>query len=173
MHAFFKGIDFDGNDGLWITHGTAARTHEITVNGAASDGLNPTNFIVFSHHQLLFSGVNAAGERGLWVTDGTFAGTHEIAGIREANSNGLAPADLTTLHFARLLAHFPAGTGVEDFTVGAYDLSRRLRAVAECSDHPASGHPRGSGEPPKAGLISGMAGGHHSMYDDIWGAAGW
>jgi ELWxxDGT repeat protein len=46
---------------------------------------------------VLFNGFDAAGKQGLWVTDGTTAGTHEITGISGANSNGLAPADLTVL----------------------------------------------------------------------------
>jgi len=46
---------------------------------------------------VLFNGVDAAGKHGLWETDGTTAGTHEITDIKGANSNGVAPSDLTVL----------------------------------------------------------------------------
>jgi ELWxxDGT repeat protein len=69
---FFAGIDGAGNDGLWVTHGTAASTHEITVTGAPSGGLHPSGLTVFNN-EVLFTGL---GE--LWVTNGTTAGTHEI-----------------------------------------------------------------------------------------------
>src|SRR5437660_12762049 len=45
----------------------------------------------------LFNGLDAAGKHGLWESDGTTAGTHEITGIKGANSNGVAPSDLTVL----------------------------------------------------------------------------
>jgi ELWxxDGT repeat protein len=92
----FNGFDAAGKQGLWVTDGTTAGTHEIAVNGAAPGGLNPSGLTVFNHHEVLFNGFDAA-KQGLWVTDGTKAGTHEITGISGANSNGLAPADLTVL----------------------------------------------------------------------------
>src|SRR5947208_17169147 len=70
--AFFAGINGAGNDGLWVTHGTAASTHEITVAGAPSGGLHPSGLTVFNN-KLLFTSM---GE--FWVTNGTKAGTHEI-----------------------------------------------------------------------------------------------
>jgi ELWxxDGT repeat protein len=58
--AFFAGVDGAGNVGLWVTHGTAASTHEITIDGAPSGGLNPSDLTVFNHHEVLFTG-SAAG----------------------------------------------------------------------------------------------------------------
>ena len=43
----------------------------------------------------LFEGINASGQYGLWATDGTSANTFELTGINGANSNGVAPSDLT------------------------------------------------------------------------------
>jgi ELWxxDGT repeat protein len=93
----FNGFDAAGKQGLWVTDGTTAGTHEIAVNGAAPGGLNPSDLTAFNHHEVLFNGVDAAGKHSLWETDGTTAGTHEITGIKGANSNGVAPSDLTVL----------------------------------------------------------------------------
>jgi ELWxxDGT repeat protein len=46
----------------------------------------------------LFEGSNASGQYGLWVTDGTAANTLELTGIIGANTNGLAPSDLTVFN---------------------------------------------------------------------------
>ena len=43
--------------GLWTTNGTAAGTTEITVNGAASTGVNPSDMAVFNG-SVLFNGVD-------------------------------------------------------------------------------------------------------------------
>jgi len=91
---FFDGLDTVGRRGLWVTEGTAG-THEINVIGAAPNGVNPSNFEVLNHNEVLFQGVDAAGHQGLWVTDGTTRGTHELTGIRDANSLGIEPADIT------------------------------------------------------------------------------
>jgi ELWxxDGT repeat protein len=77
----FNGFDAAGKQGLWVTDGTTAGTHEIAVNGAAPGGLNPSDLTAFNHHEVLFNGVDAAGKHSLWETDGTTAGTHEITGI--------------------------------------------------------------------------------------------
>src|SRR5438132_1505413 len=76
----FNGVDASGNNGLWVTNGTAAGTHEITgITGAAANfpGLDPRDMTVFNG-EVLFSGLNATFHFGLWVTNGTAAGTHEV-----------------------------------------------------------------------------------------------
>jgi ELWxxDGT repeat protein len=93
----FGGRDSDGFEGLWVTDGTAAGTHEIAVNGAGLNGVGPANLTVLNQHEVLFNGLDAAGIQGLWVTDGTTAGTHEMTDISGASPNGLVPTDLTLL----------------------------------------------------------------------------
>jgi ELWxxDGT repeat protein len=91
----FAGKDAAGNNGLWVTDGTAAGTHEITgISGANPGGLFggrtgfPPDFTVFND-KVLFSGLDAAGNIGLWVTDGTAGGTYELTNISNANAGGL------------------------------------------------------------------------------------
>jgi ELWxxDGT repeat protein len=95
----FQGKDASGNLGLWVTDGTAAGTHELTVSGANADGIfvltgfgdvPPPDFTIFNG-EVLFRGVNATGQAGLWVTDGTAAGTHEVTG-------GVSPAGMTVFN---------------------------------------------------------------------------
>src|SRR5262245_12588202 len=69
--AIFVGRGESNNQGLWVTNGTTAGTHEIITIGVTS------NLVVF-HNEVLFGGADAANNQGLWVTDGTAAGTHEI-----------------------------------------------------------------------------------------------
>jgi ELWxxDGT repeat protein len=91
----FEGTDAAGNNGLWVTDGTAAGTHELTgISGAFAGGLfggrtgfSP-DFTAFKD-EFLFSGLDAAGDIGLWVTNGTAAGTHELTGISGASAGGL------------------------------------------------------------------------------------
>jgi ELWxxDGT repeat protein len=78
--AFFSGIDAAGKVGLWITHGTAGSTHEITVNGAEPGGVLPQDITVFNH-EAIFVGRDELNNQGLWVTNGTTAGTDEIINI--------------------------------------------------------------------------------------------
>ena len=86
--ALFNGTDAtgytfpgSGNHDLWVTNGTATGTFELTgISGAATSGLNPSDFTIFDG-EVLFSGADAAGNIGLWVTNGTAPGTHEITGI--------------------------------------------------------------------------------------------
>src|SRR5437016_2016955 len=89
--ACFAGINGAGNDGLWVTHGTAASTHEITVAGAPSGGLHPSGLTVFNN-KVLFTSL---GE--LWVTNGKTAGTHEIT-LDGSGSGGVVPHDLTVFN---------------------------------------------------------------------------
>jgi hypothetical protein len=115
--AFFAGIDDAGNDGLWVTHGTAASTHEITVTGAPSGGLHPSGLTVFNN-EVLFTGL---GE--LWVTNGTAAGTHEIP-LDGTTSVG----NLTVFNHDVLFSGLDAGKpGSVDhgFDLGRYARDRR------------------------------------------------
>jgi hypothetical protein len=84
--AFFEGVDAAGLQGLLVTDGTPAGTHEITnISGAYSGGLFPPpinpDFTVF-HGRVLFVGdytdIYDTTGLGLWETNGTAAGTHEI-----------------------------------------------------------------------------------------------
>jgi ELWxxDGT repeat protein len=84
--AFFSGIDASGKVGLWVTHGTAGSTHEISVTGAASGGVLPQDITAFNHEAIFVGRAeqNTPGipePSGLWVTNGTAAGTHEIINI--------------------------------------------------------------------------------------------
>ena len=91
----FGGNDANGNDGLWVTDGTAGGTHEITVTGAdATGGLNPGGFTEYNG-KALFRGKDTSGNSGLWITDGTAAGTHEITVTGADASGGLAPGGFT------------------------------------------------------------------------------
>jgi ELWxxDGT repeat protein len=95
----FNGDDTAGNQGLWVTDGTGAGTHEVTnIKGAYAGGLfggsaagfSP-DFTVFKN-EVLFNGVDTFGYKSLWVTDGTAAGTHEVYAA------GLDPTDLTVFN---------------------------------------------------------------------------
>src|ERR1700722_15623662 len=94
----FQGRDngSDGIQGLWVTNGTAAGTHELTgITGAdpGSEGLIPLDLTVFGN-EVLFNGTDASDSPGLWVTNGTAAGTSEL-GISGASPSGINPSDLT------------------------------------------------------------------------------
>src|SRR5262249_32186433 len=92
----FNGTDAADNFGLWVTNGTVAGTFELTgINGASTDGLDPSNFTLFNG-EVLFNGTDVAGNSGLWRTNGTVAATFELTGISGANTTiGLAPTDVT------------------------------------------------------------------------------
>jgi ELWxxDGT repeat protein len=98
----FEGTDTAGNQGLWVTNGTAADTYELTgIDGAYSGGLQPSFMTAFDG-EVLFDGLDTAGNAGLWVTNGTAAGTYELAGISGAFnaadtpfSGGLGPSYMT------------------------------------------------------------------------------
>ena len=81
----FLGFNASNQNGLWVTDGTAAGTHELSISGAPD--LSPSSLMVFNN-EVLFCGYN--GEFGLWVTNGTAAGTHELTGISGTNGNFLA-----------------------------------------------------------------------------------
>jgi ELWxxDGT repeat protein len=138
----FNGFDASGHRGLWVTNGTASGTYEITVNGAALNGLNPTDFLVVNKHEVLFSGVDApsagqngpAGIRGLWETDGTTAGTHEITGIRGASLSGLSPVDLTLFSAMHDSSNAWTGSGA------AHTTSLLGQYIASSFATPSDGH---------------------------------
>jgi ELWxxDGT repeat protein len=90
----FEGVDTAGHEGLWVTDGTAAGTHELTgIKGAYSGGLAPSDFAVINKNEVLFNGVDASGNHTLWETNGTAAGTHELSGV--LNPGSLATVDPT------------------------------------------------------------------------------
>jgi len=90
----FSGENNSFHQGLWVTDGTAAGTHELAgISGALSGGVTPSGMTVFNG-EVLFRGWNASGQAGLWVTDGTAAGTDELTGISGASSHGLFLQDL-------------------------------------------------------------------------------
>ena len=90
----FAGVDASGDEGLWVTNGTAAGTSEVTgIAGANSSGLYPSGLTLYNG-EVLFSGLNASGHYGLWVTNGAASGTYELTGIAGASVTGLSPGDL-------------------------------------------------------------------------------
>ena len=94
----FNATDASGQNGLWVTNGTAAGTHELTgIIGANSNGLAPYDLTVFNG-EVLFNGTDASGQNGLWVTNGTAAATYELTGIIGVSANGLSPAELTVFN---------------------------------------------------------------------------
>jgi len=98
--ALFIGADAAGQEGLWVTNGTAAGTSELTgVGGAYSGGLYPSDITVLGG-EVLFEGQDATANEGLWVTDGTVAGTYELIGISgvSTGAGGLVPNDITVLN---------------------------------------------------------------------------
>jgi ELWxxDGT repeat protein len=108
----FQGADANGQEGLWVTNGTAAGTHELTgIKGAnpLGAGLDPQGLTVLGN-QVLFKGVDANGQIGLWETNGTSGGTHELTGISGAytGAGGLYPGHLTavTLQLVQAMASF-------------------------------------------------------------------
>jgi ELWxxDGT repeat protein len=88
LEVLFAAGDASGQEGLWVTDGTGAGTHEITgISGADTfGGLNPTDFHLltnnvffpFDNRGVLFAGEDSHSHTNLWVTDGTAAGTHEL-----------------------------------------------------------------------------------------------
>ena len=73
--------DHYGNDGLWISNGTAPGTEEITgianAASAAQGGIDPTDLTVVGN-DVWFEGKDASGNVGLRVTDCTAAGANEL-----------------------------------------------------------------------------------------------
>jgi ELWxxDGT repeat protein len=63
----FAGTDSAGDQGLWVTNGTAAGTHELTgIKGANAAGLlgGPTGFVpdfTSLNGEVLFRGLDANG----------------------------------------------------------------------------------------------------------------
>jgi ELWxxDGT repeat protein len=90
----FSGLNTSFTQGLWVTDGTAAGTHEVTgISGTSSGGVEPAGMTVFNG-EVLFRGWNASGQAGLWVTNGTAGGTHELTGISGASSHGVFLQDV-------------------------------------------------------------------------------
>lgn len=95
----FSGVNASGATGLWVTDGTPAGTHELTISGAPPAGVDPYAMAVLGTN-VLFAGSDVSGSRVLWVTDGTGPGTHELTGISGAYQEGLGllPSHLTTFN---------------------------------------------------------------------------
>jgi ELWxxDGT repeat protein len=121
----FQGRDnkSDGIQGLWVTDGTAAGTHELTgIIGAdpGSEGLIPLDLTVFGN-EVLFNGTDESDAPSLWATNGTATGTSELTGINGAAPDGLNPTDLTVFGNAVLFN----GTDATSYTfvgTGNHDL---------------------------------------------------
>jgi ELWxxDGT repeat protein len=138
----FEGINASGSQGLWITDGTAAATHEITgISGAFTGtyggltGFHPGNFTVYNN-KVLFSASDTTfggGADQLWITDGTAAGTHELIGISGASFN-LFPEDMTLFNgkvlFAGQDSAFHMGLWITDGTVtGTHEITNAVEVV--------------------------------------------
>jgi ELWxxDGT repeat protein len=80
----FGGADADGNDGLWVSDGTAAGTTEIYVGPADEGGVGPTAITALTATKFLFEGLDENGDQELYVSDGTTAGTSELTNIAGA-----------------------------------------------------------------------------------------
>jgi ELWxxDGT repeat protein len=97
--ALFEGYDARGVDGLWVTDGTAAGTHELTVAGSYASGLfanvSAPDFTVVGS-TVLFAGDDASGNANLWITNGTSAGTSELTAAG-ASPSALSPNDFVGL----------------------------------------------------------------------------
>jgi ELWxxDGT repeat protein len=98
----FVGTDASGQQGMWVSNGTAADTYELTgIRNASGAGFNPIGFTVLNG-EVLLQGSDASGDGGLWATDATAAGTYELTGISGAYSGGvfafLDDPDLTVLN---------------------------------------------------------------------------
>src|SRR3984957_21088008 len=76
----FTGLDSAGNDGLWVSNGTAAGTSELTgISGTGAGGFAPSGLTVFKS-EVLFEGQDTAGNDGLWGTKGTGGSTSDPPG---------------------------------------------------------------------------------------------
>ncbi len=139
--ALFEGIDAAGNQGLWVTDGTTAGTHEIQVSGAYSTGVHPQDLTAFKN-EVLFAGYDAAGIiQGLWVTDGTAAGTHEITGISGASSGEVDPSNMTVFNNEVLFSGRDAagvlGLWVTDGTAaGTHEITVNLNSAVGSDRRP-------------------------------------
>jgi ELWxxDGT repeat protein len=131
----FNGASTD-DQGLWVTHGTAASTHELMgIAGANTEkGLDPLDLLTF-HGEVLFSGLDSSGDRGLWVTNGTVRGTHEITRIAGANVSGLHPTELTVFDGAMFF------DGVD--SSGQHGLWETNGTAAGTHEVAVTGHPVG------------------------------
>jgi ELWxxDGT repeat protein len=138
----FQGADANGQEGLWVTNGTAAGTHQLTgIKGANTSGagLDPEDLTVLGN-QVLFRAVDANGQIGLWETNGTSGGTHELTGISGAYTGvgGLYPGHLTavTLQLLQAMASLsPTGSAL---TAGP--LNQTTDNVMQPSNHLAQPH---------------------------------
>jgi ELWxxDGT repeat protein len=89
----FAGDDTSGNDGLWVSNGTAAGTYELTgIAGASATAFDPFNFVNYNG-EVLFEGTDSGGNLGLWVTNGTALGTTEITAVGNPNISFLDAAN--------------------------------------------------------------------------------
>ena len=131
---YFAGADASGQIGLWVTNGTAAGTHELTVVGAltAGKGLDPSNLAVYDS-EVLFNGVDASGKDGLWVWNGTSA-TELVAGAGGASDpSGLDPTDFTLYNGEVLFSGYDSSGHLELWetngtAAGTQELSSGLGA---------------------------------------------
>jgi len=102
--AMFEGVDSKGQDGVWITDGTAAGTRELGISGSYGNtgGVDPSfpvTVLTAFRGEVLFEAYNAAGTRaGLWEADGTSLISHELTGITGANVNGINPSNATVFN---------------------------------------------------------------------------
>jgi ELWxxDGT repeat protein len=92
----FDGTNSLGVQGLWLTDGTAADTHEIVgIGGVDVSGLFAGGFPDFIAYngKVLFQGEDASGNVNLWVSNGTASGTSELTGISGASTGSFFQSD--------------------------------------------------------------------------------
>ena len=100
---FHEGL---GHEGLWVTDGTAAGTHEIAVIGAdlsESDGFNPYP-VQRVGDVVVFLRYNANQQPSVWETDGTTLGRYVSAELDPLVGN-------FPYNFAPLPASLPRARG--------------------------------------------------------------
>jgi ELWxxDGT repeat protein len=135
----FNAIYAGGNEGLWVTNGTAS-TYELTgIAGASATGFNPYGFTDFDG-EVLFKGQDASGNGGLWVSNGTVTGTYELTGISGAGSNGLDPFGFTVFNGEALFAGIDA-SGREGLWVtnGTATGTQELTGIVGASTNSSTG----------------------------------
>jgi ELWxxDGT repeat protein len=117
----FNGTDGAGDQGLWVTNGTAAGTQEITgITGAYIGGLDPGDLTTFNG-TVVFNGFDTIRNYGLWVSNGTAGGTHELTGISgayavsglfEGSGEIIADPDFTVFNSEVLFTGYDASDNV-------------------------------------------------------------
>ena len=105
---FFNADDSSGDQGLWVSNGTATGTFEVgglkdaSVSGVGAYGLEPSLITTVGSKVLFWAYDSSATYEYLWVSDGTTAGTTELGGTKNAGISGAYFNGLSAQNFATL-----------------------------------------------------------------------